>query len=243
MKIERKAIDPAKKIVRITTEDERWYALTGKNGSINYIPSVTWICEYYPKGIGFYKWLANKGWDEAEAIKAAAGDKGSAVHNAVSALLAGETITHNSIVTDEKGVSREITTEEYEGVISFVDWWKENNPTILSFDETVFARDKSYAGTLDLRAIKNNEKWIIDFKTSAYIWPSHRLQVSAYKHCGYKDHKLGILQLGYKQNKKKFKFTEVEDQFDLFLAAQKIWANETANIQPLQRDFPLEVKL
>jgi hypothetical protein len=39
------------------------------------VPSVTWISGFWPKGIGFYKWLADKGWDEAEAAKQAAGDK------------------------------------------------------------------------------------------------------------------------------------------------------------------------
>jgi hypothetical protein len=67
-------------IVQITTYDERWYAHEVKDPItgipfIKFVPSVTWIAESYPKGIGFYRWLADKGWDEAEAIKEAAGDK------------------------------------------------------------------------------------------------------------------------------------------------------------------------
>lgn len=241
MKIERKLIDESKGIVRITCQDERWYAV---GIPPVYIPSVTWICEYYPKGLGFYKWLANKGWDEAEAIKEAAGDKGSTVHNAVSALLTGNTIKHDSLFTDESGKEREITTDEYEAVISFVDWWKEAKPKILSFDEIVMSEDRRYAGTLDFRCEIEGVKWLIDFKTSSQIWPSHELQISAYKHCGYEDHKTAILQLGYKRNKKKFKFTEIEDHFNLFInAAYPIWQKETKGIEPLQRDFPLEVKL
>ena len=33
------------------------------------------IAGHYPKGIAFYKWLAEKGWDESQALKSAAGDK------------------------------------------------------------------------------------------------------------------------------------------------------------------------
>ena len=78
-------LDNEKKVWRITTTDERWYAIENQNKEtglpeFNFLPSVTWISSFYPKGIAFYKWLANKGWDESEALKIAAGDKGSKVH-------------------------------------------------------------------------------------------------------------------------------------------------------------------
>ncbi len=244
MKIERIVIDEEKKIIRITTTDERWYAKTNQSGEVVYIPSVTWICEYYPKGIGFYKWLANKGWDEAVALKEAAGDKGSKVHKAISLLLQGETIKYNSMIlnpTSQK--EEEITVEEYEIVMSFVGWYKDHHPEILGFDETVFASDNSYAGTLDLRYRIKDDFWLIDFKTAQDIWPSHELQVSAYKYCGFNFYKTGILQLGYRRNKKKYKFTEIEDRYNLFMAARQIWEKETKGIIPLQKDFPLELKL
>ena len=60
-----------KGIVQITTVDERWYLKKDK-----FVPSSTWIANYYPKGIGFNKWLASKGWDRAEALKQEAGEKG-----------------------------------------------------------------------------------------------------------------------------------------------------------------------
>lgn len=56
------------------------------------VPPVTWITAHYPKSIGFDRWLGQRGWDDAEAIKHAAGDKGSKVHFAIGALLEGETV-------------------------------------------------------------------------------------------------------------------------------------------------------
>jgi hypothetical protein len=62
------------------------------------------------------------------------------------------------------------------------------------------------------------QPYIIDFKTGQNVWPEYELQVSAYKHAlEDKGFKLAILQVGYKRNKAGWKFTEIEDKFDLFL--------------------------
>src|SRR3990167_5217666 len=82
-------------LVQITLVDERWYArpkmdeVTGLPVTYEFVPSVTWICGFYPKGIPFYRWLASTGWDEAQAIKNAAGGRGSKGHQAIGDLLGG----------------------------------------------------------------------------------------------------------------------------------------------------------
>jgi hypothetical protein len=255
MKKELVVMDEKKGIVQITTCDERWYSFENKNKDTGlpeygFIPSVTWICEFYPKGIAFYKWLANKGWDEAESLKTAAGDKGSKVHHAIGDLLEGKAVKmgdiYNNPTTD---MPEALTAEEYECILSFVDWFETTNPTILSREFVVVNKQESYAGTVDMLCEIFGECYLIDLKTSPNIWPSHELQVSAYKHADFPSglptpNKLAILQLGYKRNKiKKYKFTEIEDQYDEFLAAKLIWAKETKGVEPKQRDYPLEIKL
>ena len=99
---------------------------------------------------------------------------------------------------------------------------------------------------VDLKCRIKGKLWLIDFKTSADIWPAHELQVSAYKHADVNRRtlKIGILQVGYRRNKtKKWKFTEVKDQWPLFLAARKIWGKETEGQKPLQREYPLSLSL
>jgi hypothetical protein len=216
-----------------------------KGEQLIYVPSVTWILDVgYPKGIGFYKWLANKGWDEAEALKAAAADKGSKIHSAIDFLLDGRTIKIDSrFKNNETGLDEELTAQEYEAVMAFAAWFEKTKPIVLAREITVFAHDDSYAGTVDLVCKINNEEWVIDYKTGQNIWPSYELQVSAYKHALGGEFRLGILQIGYQRNKDKYKFTEVEDKFELFLGARAIWANEHANAQPPQKDYPLEIKL
>ena len=242
-----------KDIVQITCSDERWYyrTVTKKNSDTHlpeaedvFVPSVTWITQYYPKGTAYFKWLANKGWDEAEAIKVAAGDRGSRVHRAIEDLVNKKTVKMDALYADSEGIKKELSVDEYECIMSFVNWFNEVNPEVIASETTVFSDKYNYAGTIDLVCKIKGELYIIDFKTSQYIWPSHRIQVAAYKHAlKYKNAKLGILQLGFKRNKKRYKFTEIEDDFNLFLAAREIWSNETKYQRPSQKDYPMKLKL
>lgn len=254
MKKEIGIVDESKGIYRVTTADERWYAIphedptTGLPG-YRYIPSVTWICGHYPKGVPFYKWLAEKGWDESQALKNAAGDKGSKVHNAIEDLIAGETVKMDAkYMNNSSKQEEELTLEEYEAVIAFAEWANEVKPKFLHKEMTVISEKYGFAGTVDCIAEIDGEVYVIDWKTSQYIWPEYELQVSAYLEAlkemkVVKDAKLGILQVGYKRNKKSYKWNVLEPQFELFLAARSIWSKECAGDKPKQRDYPLAVKI
>jgi hypothetical protein len=214
------------------------------------VPSVTWIAEHYPKGIAFYKWLANKGWDESEALKIAAGDKGSKVHLAVADLIDGKTVKLDAkYINNSTEKEEDLSLEEYEAILSFADWFKKTKPKILQREFVVWG--EGYAGTVDMLCEIEGKKYIVDLKTSQYIWPSHELQVSAYLHAlppeidtdeSFPPH-CAILQLGYRLNKNKYKFTEIEDNYQEFLAAKLIWAKEQKGVEPKQKDYPLEIKL
>ena len=226
-------------VVQITVCDERWYQIGD-----DFLPSVTWICSFFPKGIAFHKWLASKGWDEAEAIKSAAGDKGSKVHSAIEDLIDGKTIPMEARYynrTTEQ--DEELTLEEYECLMAFKDWYLTEKPEILEKELVVVNKEKEYAGTLDIVCKLKGELWIVDCKTGQYIWPEHELQISGYKPAYGKPVRLGILQLGFRRNKRRWKFTEVKDKFSLFLAARTIWAAETEKVRPLKKDYPLSLCL
>jgi hypothetical protein len=239
--------------MQVTTTDERWYQIGDK-----FVPSVTWIAGHYPKGIGFYKWLAQKGWDESQAIKTSAGDKGSKVHKAVEDLLNGKEIKIDSKYLNPSTTEmEELMVEEYECILSFYDWYQKVKPEICLVESMLFNSKEEYAGTVDIICKIDGVWYIIDLKTSQYIWKEHEIQISAYKHCDYyydakeglikvpieEEPKLAILQLGYKRNKAGYKFTEIEDKFDLFLSAKKIWKEEEGNKQPHQKDYPVTIKL
>ncbi len=254
--------------VQITTADERWYSRQGTNTvtglpEIQFVPSVSWIASHYPKGIGFYKWLADKGWDEAEAIKSAAGDKGSRVHHAIVDLIDGQTVHMDAKYAAGDEPAQELSLEEYDCLRTFSDWWATCEPETLAREVTVFNAEHNYAGTVDWVGVFHKPPkglstgpWLLDWKTSKDVWPEHELQVSGYAHSDWvrdfgPSHRLlgdlswhlGILQVGYRRNKAGWKLTPVEDKFELFLAAKKIWQHECEGVAPLRKDYPLSVTL
>ncbi|HEC30466.1 MAG TPA: hypothetical protein ENI66_00430 [Candidatus Yonathbacteria bacterium] len=257
MKKEIKEVDEKRKIVRITTADERWYLkeIENKEGLPEYkaVPSVTWICDSYPKGIGFYKWLADKGWDEAQAIKESAGGRGSKVHNAISAIICGEEVRIDSEFSDSKGKVSELTGEEIDAVLSFINWNNKVKPRWIAWDQVIFSSIHNFAGTFDAIAEIDGVFWLIDFKTSQQVWASHHLQVSSYREAIMNgenkiegidgDLKLAVLQVGYRLNKNNWKWTEIENKFELFKAAQLIWKNERATEKSMkgfsQKEYPI----
>lgn len=241
-----KLVDKERGIMQLTTVDERYYIKENKNKKtgipeFEFVPSVTWITHFYPKGIQYMQWLAKKGWDEAETIKTEAGDKGTIVHHAVEKLLNEKTLKMEEKIVDRDGVEREMTPDEYAAVMSFATWYAEAKPKILATETVVWG--DGFAGTVDLVVEIDGQKWIIDLKTSQSVWPSHEIQVSAYKHAAKSDAKLAILQVGYKRNKAGFKFTDVEDKYELFLATKKVWENETSGDKVLQKDYPLIINI
>jgi hypothetical protein len=256
MKKEIISVDKEKGIYQITTTDERFYTIPIKDEKTGlpeykFIPSVTWITGYVYRGIGFYKWLADKGWDEAEAIKTDAGNKGSRIHTALELLISGASVNMEdkffSKITEQE---EELTGEEYAAILSFKNWYDETKPKFILKETTVISEKHNFAGTVDAVAKIGDTVYILDWKTGQYVWPSMEAQLSAYKQAlgemgrNVSQVKLAILQIGYRKNKKGYKFTEVEDQFDnLFLPAQKFWEKENLGKSPKQIELPLSIKL
>lgn len=241
MKFERRIVNKETGLIQITTQDERWYF-----DQEEYLPSVTWICSVgVPRGVGFNKWLASKGWDEAEALKAEAGERGSVVHAGIEQLLSTGVVKFDDKFTNGSGEERELTADEYEAVLSFKSWVDSlSSFTLIKAETAIFDRKLGYAGTIDIVCEIDGEQWIVDTKTSADVYSSHRAQVSAYAK-SYGASKAGIIQVGYRKNKAKWKFTEVdvEGGYKLFEAAKAFWADEMAGVSPTQRELPLSIEL
>jgi len=228
--------------VQITTLDERFYL---RESDEKLFPSVTWIAGSYPKGIEYFKWLASKGWDEALAIRDSAGEKGRRVHRAIEQLLeTGKVKMGDTFPVGDTDTFSELSVEEYECVMAYHAWHKETNPKILAIETVCYNEQEVYAGTIDLKAEIGGEVWLIDIKTGQNVWREHELQISAYRHTPQGESQHGaILQVGYRRNKKLYKFTEIDDQYDLFLAAKKIWHAENDGVSPKQKDYPQELTI
>lgn len=252
MKIEKRIVDAKRGIIQVTTPDTRWYQIREpKKGELLtqdfFYKSVTWVGSYYPKTTRYMRWLAEKGWDKAEEVKNEAAEKGSRVHHACNDLLNGQEVKMDDKYSDSEGEVKELSAEEYGIIMSFKEWLEEEQPIVLGTEYTLLNHEHKFGGTVDIKCrIKSDNYqnvWIVDIKTSQDIWPSHEIQVSAYKASDPEVQKIAILQIGYNRNKtKKYKFTEIEYQFDLFLAAEKIWAKEQSTVLVPQREYPLSLK-
>lgn len=261
-----KEVDEKQGIVQVTIADERWYLKpsTSETGIPEYkaVPSVTWIASKYPKGIAFYKWLADKGWDEAEAIKQAAADKGSKVHLAIVDVIEGKEVRIDSkYINKTTEQLEELTLEECDAILSFVKWRNENNPISLLWEKVLFSDEYNTAGTLDhlyrLPEEDPNTLHLQDFKSGQTVWPEYELQLSAYETLLIENILNGnihipnlnpekpikvileVLQVGYRRNKNGYKENIIENKFLLFLAAQQIWQNEHGNEHPTKKDYPI----
>ena len=226
-------------IIQITTLDERWYDKSGI-----FYPSITWITSYYPKGKAYERYIADKGWDEAERIKQEAGDRGTIVHHAIQKGMETGQLKMDDLIKDRDGVEREMTPDEYYCAITFNQWWKSvGSPKPIAVEHSVISEEDGFGGTPDY-LFENG--LLLDVKTSKDVWPSHELQVNGLKKAlienGYKVDKMAILQVGYTRNKNQhYKFTEIEDQYNLFLSAKTFWKNENNGSKPFQRDYPVSI--
>ena len=250
MKKEIRIVDKKRGILQVTAFDERHYYFEAQdkagNPTYEFEPSVTWILSRgYPKGTSLTRWIAKNGWDEAEEIKMAAAARGSRVHKAIETLLNGEQINIEDkfpSITDD--TLKELNTEEWEAVLSFYRWYEETKPETIATEFVVRNKEVGYAGTVDYLCKIDGIVYMIDFKTSQYVYPEHELQLSAYRHA-YSDpiEKMAVLQLGYKRNKMGYKFTEIEDDFSAFLAAHTIFKKEVGRQDPPRREYPILLKL
>ena len=247
------------KIWQITTSDERFYGKQTTNPTtglpeIIWLPSVTWIKNYYYTSPYLVRWIADKGLTESERIKKEAGTRGDKIHQATEQLEKdGEIRIEDKFLNKETGQMEELTAEELEAVISYKDFIDDTNAEILTNEMTVFS--EKYAGTLDRIFRINGQIYIIDLKSSQSIRKDMIIQLSAYSHTEidytelgitdeeWKARKLAVLQLGYQKNSKKYKFTEIEDRYDLFKLAYSVWQEENPDAKPKQKDFPLVIKL
>lgn len=232
----RETSDP--NVKQYTSPDFRFYLIDSKI----YLPSVTWILDSYPKGIGFQIFLKQNG-ENSERIKQEAADKGSKIHNAIAKGISGQKIKITDKFWNETtNKDEELTFDEWRAINWFYEWWKESMPQIIANEIVVYDLKIGVAGTVDLVCQIGNDIWLIDIKTGKSIWPSYKLQVAIYeKLYNKKINKIGILHLGA-QNKKHYKLHDVTDErekaLNAFIALKKMWEFEPHPTEPTIEEYP-----
>ena len=155
---------------QITFTDNRFYEVGGV-----FVPSVTTILQAYPKDAGFYKWLKEVG-NDADAIRDAAGERGSTVHKLTERLDEGLEVG----LLDEGG-RQQFTMQEWAMVGRYVDFRQRFPMQILASEMQLISVEIGEAGTLDRYVDFAGKRMILDIKTSNQIYDHYWLQLAAYK--------------------------------------------------------------
>lgn len=173
---------------KINSFDENWYTLDGET----FFPSVTTFLNAYPKGKGLLNWLKSQGFDADKIFKEAA-DQGSRIHNLIERFLKG----------DEIAYATEENCDFYDWRIfnRFIDFYKLVRPKQLGVEVTICDPKLGTGGTLDFPCRIHGEIWLIDHKSSNYIWHTQEIQLAMYvkmwnrKFPKYRIRRAGIMHL------------------------------------------------
>lgn len=226
-------------IVRKEVDDAHYYFVNEQ-----YFPSVTHILgEAAPMAYGMRRWLLNNTPESADEILNTTSGFGSKMHDAYQQLLLGNKL---NLLGDYP------TTKEKKHIKVFCDWFAEFKPDLATIqtEHTVASVSMRFAGTLDLAVRRNDELWIIDFKTTSGIYYSHELQLAAYKRAYEEMYKVAVdhtavLRTGTK-HKAGYEFKEVNRDFTEFQSVYNTYLSiNDGKIPdpPLIDVYPTEVQL
>ena len=156
-------------IVKKEVNNEHFYYVNDK-----FTPGVTTILsQSMPMPYGLRKWIGDMGNERAEAKFVAAGERGTAIHNACEHLLAGKKLKLTENFPNKS---------DQKAIVGFINWFNKFKPEFNEEDiEMVVASQMGFAGTLDLFCHINGNPTIVDFKTSSSVHDSHKLQITAYQ--------------------------------------------------------------
>jgi len=248
----RRVVEISSYAKQITLYDSRYY----QRDKELFYPSVTYVLSYFPKNKFFETWMKDVGHN-ADIIMRKAGDEGTQVHNAIERILAGEEVRW----IEESG-SVNYSTEVWKMIVKFVDFWQTHKPTLLASECHLFSDQYKFAGTGDIVCKINDETWLIDIKTSNSLHRSYDLQTSAYAVAWNETHNVEIQRRGIlwlksskrgpdKQNKRiqgdgwelKESGNTVEEDFELFKLAYKLFELENPDLVPATELLPNIIKL
>jgi hypothetical protein len=150
--------------------DQRFYT----NDFEKYWPSATTILDAFPKGSWYVKWLKEQG-ENADSIRDAAADKGSAVHNATEAIDNGLKLHW----ADESGKPF-FALDEWQMILNYKDFKEKVNPTIIANELPMCSDELKFGGTLDRIVEFGGKRWVLDIKTSNQMADTYHMQISSY---------------------------------------------------------------
>lgn len=142
-----------------------WAAKEAAEAAVKNWDIVSQLCERDPKGAVDYLKNAHRRKSKD------ATDLGSAAHDLFERLARGEVINDRHVHMDVKPHVR-----------WFREFLQEVQPEFIYLEETVWSDTHRYAGSFDAIAKVGGETVVLDWKTSAKVYDSVALQLSAYRY-------------------------------------------------------------
>jgi hypothetical protein len=231
--------------------DQRFYSHKGE-----FYPSVTHVLSYFPKGKFFEDWLKDVGHN-ADFIAKKAAEEGTQVHTLAEKYLEGEELHW----LDERGNAK-YSLKVWQMFLKFVEFWETVKPKLIASEMHLFSETHKIAGTCDLVVEINNQKWLLDIKTSNSLHTSYDLQTSVYAKCyeertGETIDRTGVIWLksskrgpdnsGKRIQGKGWELYEssrtIEENFKLFNCVYELFKLETPYDKPAYNFYPTVVKI
>jgi hypothetical protein len=186
-----------------------------------WLPGATKILSVIAKGEGFYEWLRKNGQDSKKLLSEA-GDFGSTVHNLVEAVGKGVEVNLETLKPKERRC-----------LTAFISWKNDCVERFIATEQPIVNAKDGYGGTLDaIVEMKDGEIALLDYKTSAAIYPEAELQVVAYIKAYESTHDTKIntayiLRFEKNEDKKNdmqiVRVKDIDQLYEVFLAVTKLW--------------------
>lgn len=112
---------------------------------------------------------------QPELRKKEAADLGHQIHDWVERYIKAKLKVKGYAVPDMPSDSRVVN-----GVMAFLDWEKAHKVKFLSSERPVFSKKHNYIGTLDIEAMVNGKRCLVDLKSANGLYNEVRMQTAAY---------------------------------------------------------------
>ncbi len=129
-------------------------------------PRVTSIIDIKAKPALYMFYAGLPDFKTGEAIKTKSAEEGTLIHDAIEAILRGE--------------STQIPDSIKPAISAFMEFYNRNNIIAHKIEERLVSKKHNYAGTMDVLAEINGKLGVLDIKTSVAIYRDYSIQTSAY---------------------------------------------------------------
>ena len=198
-----------------------------RNQQGDVIPGVTTIIDQlgWNKSalIGWAKKLVRQGLDP-DRVRDQAAEIGALAHDLIHAQLTGR---HS-----DTSVYAPVAVEHATTCLrAFHNWHARHYVDVVAAEVPLISEHHQYGGTADLIAQVDGIACVLDFKTSANVWPEHKIQLSAYgnawneQHPGQPVTAYHLLRLDKQTGAYvHHAYEDLSAAWDVFLQLRRLWA-------------------